>query len=320
MLKSTTGPFGSYEIRQVLDRMPGPVAGGATPHQGALVNTPDGAAWNYMTFVDAYPLGRIPVLAPISWDASGWPSVVTVAGGSWGAEYLAPIPSPARQVSKAGPYTDVFDGQNTLNPRWEWNHNPDDSAWDLTDEGLELRTATVAENLYLASNTLTQRTFRPKSCGTFRLDVSRMADGDRAGVAILRDISAYIGVHKDNGVARLVFVDSLTLDQSGWKPNSQPRVGAQGPEVAGGGEGANLWLQVRADVTPAFAGSYQGQKRYVTFWYNVDGENFEQLGPDFALDNKWQFFMAYRFAVFNFASQAKGGAVVVREFTLEGEE
>lgn len=147
-----------------------------------------------------------------------------------------------------------------------------------------------------------------------------MADGDRAGVAILRDISAYIGVHKDDGVARLVFVDSLTLDQSSWKPNSQPRVGAQGPEVAGGGEGANLWLQVRADVTPAFAGSYQGQKRYVTFWYNVDGENFERLGPDFALDNKWQFFMAYRFAVFNFATQAKGGAVVVKEFTLEGEE
>lgn len=163
--------------------MPGPVAGGATPHQGALVDTPDGATWHYMAFVDAYPLGRIPVLAPISWDASGWPSIVTATGGSWGAEYPAPVPSLAGQVSKAGPYTDVFAGQDALNPRWEWNHNPDDSAWDLTDEGLELRTATVVENLYLylASNTLTQRTFRPKSRGTFCLDVSRMADGDRAG-------------------------------------------------------------------------------------------------------------------------------------------
>jgi hypothetical protein len=40
------------------------------------------------------------------------------------------------------------------------------------------------------------------------------------------------------------------------------------------------------------------------------------LGPAFTLNNAWQFFMGYRFAVFNYATQALGGAVTVRRFDL----
>ena len=40
--------------------------------------------WYYMAFVDAYPGGRMPALAPITWTADGWPSVQTV-NGAWGS-------------------------------------------------------------------------------------------------------------------------------------------------------------------------------------------------------------------------------------------
>ncbi|MFD0474509.1 family 43 glycosylhydrolase [Nonomuraea thailandensis] len=77
----STSPWGPYEMRQVLLNMPGPISGGGVPHQGGLVQTQNGD-WYYMSFVDAYPGGRVPALAPITWTGD-WPTVQTVNGG-WG--------------------------------------------------------------------------------------------------------------------------------------------------------------------------------------------------------------------------------------------
>lgn len=187
VLKSTSGPWGPYEIREVIAQMKAPVEGAGAPHQGGLVFTEDGD-WLYIAFIDVYPGGRIPVLAPIEWDAEGWPQVVTDADGGWGVNYPAPIQT-TKTVEGSGAYVDKFEG-DTLGPRWEWNHNPDNDAWSLGPDGLVLHTATVCEELYGASNTLTQRILGPKSQGTFRLDISGMIDGDQAGVTTLRQDSA----------------------------------------------------------------------------------------------------------------------------------
>ena len=66
----STSPWGPYEMRQVLLNLPGPISGGGVPHQGGLVQTQNGD-WYYMSFVDAYPGGRVPALAPITWTADG---------------------------------------------------------------------------------------------------------------------------------------------------------------------------------------------------------------------------------------------------------
>ena len=79
---------GPYEMRQVLLDLPGPISGGGVPHQGGLVQTQNGD-WYYMAFVDAYPGGRVPALAPITWTADGWPVLQTV-NGAWGATYPKP--------------------------------------------------------------------------------------------------------------------------------------------------------------------------------------------------------------------------------------
>src|SRR6185436_1410521 len=88
VLKSTNGPFGPYEQRQVLLNLPGPISGGGVPHQGGLVQTQNGD-WYYMSFVDAFPGGRVPALAPITWTSDGWPVLQTV-NGAWGATYPKP--------------------------------------------------------------------------------------------------------------------------------------------------------------------------------------------------------------------------------------
>jgi hypothetical protein len=52
-----------------------------------------------------------------------------------------------------------------------------------------------------------------------------------------------------------------------------------------------------------------------TFYYSTDGSTYSQLGGAFTSDSGWQYFMGYRFAIFNFATKALGGSVKVLGFT-----
>src|SRR4051794_10009373 len=73
--------------------------------------------------------------------------------------------------------------------------------------------------------------------------------------------------------------------------------------------GGHIWLRINADIQP-------GSNRVARFSYSTDGVTFTPLGSSLTLNNTWQFFMGYRFGVFNFATQALGGAVSVRKFDL----
>ncbi|WP_433346768.1 family 43 glycosylhydrolase [Micromonospora sp. CA-111912] len=297
VLKSTNGPFGPYEQRQVLLNLPGPISGGGVPHQGGLVQTQNGA-WYYMAFTDAYPGGRMPTLAPITWTSDGWPQVQTV-NGAWGASY--PNPLPLRPV-KPLTGTDTFPG-TTLGVQYEWNHNPDNSRWTVNN-GLRLQTASVTNDLYRARNTLTHRIQGPTSTGTIELDYSTMRDGDRAGLAMLRDASAWIGIKRDNGATRVVMTNGLTMGSDNWNTTGT------GTEIAGAPvSGGRIWLRANADIRP-------GAGRQARFSYSTDGVNFVPLGNAVTLNNAWQFFMGYRFGIFNYATQSLGGAVTVRQFAL----
>ncbi|NUP61022.1 MAG: family 43 glycosylhydrolase [Nonomuraea sp.] len=293
----STSPWGPYEMRQVLLNLPGPISGGGVPHQGGLVQTQNGD-WYYMSFVDAYPGGRVPALAPITWSGD-WPVLQTV-NGAWGVNYPKPNIQTSRTVaSMIGP--DTFTSA-TLGPRWEWNHNPDTGRFS-TGDGLRLQTATVTGDLYNARNTLTHRIQGPSSTATIELDYSQMANGDRAGLAMLRDQSAWIGVRRDNGVNRVVMTNGLTMNGS-WQTTGT------GTEAAGANvSGGRIWLRVSADIRP-------GSGRQARFSYSTDGSTYVSLGPAFTLNNAWQFFMGYRFGIFNYATQALGGAVTVRRFDL----
>ncbi|WP_431943415.1 RICIN domain-containing protein [Micromonospora marina] len=297
VLKSTNGPFGPYEQRQVLLNLPGPISGGGVPHQGGLVQTQTGA-WYYMAFTDAYPGGRMPTLAPITWTSDGWPQVQTV-NGAWGTSYPNPLPTrPVKPLTG----TDTFPG-TTLGVQYEWNHNPDNSRWSVNN-GLRLQTASVTNDLYRARNTLTHRIQGPTSTGTIELDYSAMRDGDRAGLAMLRDSSAWIGVRRDNGATRVVMTNGLTMGSNNWNTTST------GTEIASAAvSGGRIWLRANADIRP-------GSGRQARFSYSTDGVNFVPLGNALTLNNAWQFFMGYRFGFFNYATQSLGGAVTVRQFSL----
>jgi len=297
--------WGPYERRSLVESISGPIPNAGFAHQGGIVSTKSGQ-WYYVAFMDSYPGGRIPVVAPISWTQDGWPEVVRV-NNAWGKTYPMPVQTTKTVPSSGG--LDTFQG-SSLSNEWEWNHNPDNSAWSLNN-GLELRSASVTNDLFSARNTLTRRIPGPKSAGTFRIDISGLKDGDRAGAVLFRDVAAYIGIHKSGSTSSLVMVDKLNLGTN-WVTTSTGTVAATGPTLAGTTK--EVWLRIKADITPAFGTS---TVRTTTFEYSLDGTSFTQLGKPFSMTNTWEFFTGYRFGVFNFATKALGGRINVKSFNLE---
>jgi hypothetical protein len=83
-----------------------------------------------------------------------------------------------------------------------------------------------------------------------------------------------------------------------------------GKEIASAALPASkVWLRATGDFTPG-----SGHQAY--FSYSTDGKNFQRLGNGLVMTSEWQFFMAYRFAIFNYATQALGGSVRVESFEL----
>ena len=117
---------------------------------------------------------------------------------------------------------------------------------------------------------------------------------------MLRDSSAWIGVKRDGGTTRVVDGQrpdhGQQLEHHRHRHRGRERDRLRRPDLAAG---------QRADIRP-------GAGRPARFSYSTDGVTFTRLGPAFTLNNAWQFFMGYRFAIFNYATQALGGAVTVR--------
>ncbi|KAJ4215885.1 hypothetical protein NW759_009743 [Fusarium solani] len=327
VLKSDNGPLGPYECRNVIGSIRAPVPGAGPPHQGGLVETADGK-WYYMAFIDAFPAGRIPVLAPVEFDSEGWPSIVadyTDDCGQWRVEYPPAVENCRADKPKTCWREHSFNDDG-LEHCWEWNQNPHNSKWSIQGNQLVLETAAVTDCLYLAPNTLTHRTLGPSSTATFCVNWSQLKDGDRAGASIFRDHSAYIGIHKDGGNAKLVYVDDLTLGPVGnlanwldgrpvagdWGVTSKGSVKAEAPLTQ-----QRLWLRIHVNVAAACADGYEKEPREATFEYSVDGSTFERFGPVFTLVNAGDGWIGYRFGVFNFATKALGGQLVVESCTIE---
>jgi beta-xylosidase len=301
VLRSTTGPFGPYTLKKFAVKLPyaGAAGSGSAPHQGSVIQTQNGD-WYYMGFNDSYPVGRIPVMAPVTWT-DGWPSV-TLVNGQWAGSY--PFPKLPCGAGKVKPLigTDNFSTES-LAPQWSWNHNPDSTKWS-TGSGLTLQTATVTDDLFSARNTLVRRTVGPTSTATIQLDYSAMKDGDVAGLVAFRDSSAWIGIKKTAADTKVAMVKDVKMDTT-WKTTNKGTEVASAP-VSGG----SIWLRMLANVRTDSGGAN------VHFQYSTNGTQFTDLGTSFALNKDWQFFMGYRYGIFNYATTALGGSIKVASFSL----
>lgn len=291
---------GPYEKRVVLES-----DFGGFPHvgQGTIVDTPDGD-WYGIIFQDRGGVGRVLTLSPVRW-LDGWPMIGDEAGR---------VPERMRPVVSGEPAAAIVCSDDFSQPRlglhWQWNHNPVNEAWSLTEHpgSLRLRTSRVVDNLYLAPNTLTQRMEGPTCSGFIVVDISHMKDGDRAGLAAFNGDSGVLSIKKDG--KRLTLAMS---EQAVALSNREKRVEkVDEKEVESTplpAKTKRLWLRLDGDFRA-------GKGDAANFFYSLDGREWTQIGTrDYRMTFDYRrLFMGSKFAIFCYATKNIGGYVDVDEF------
>ena len=273
--------------------------------QGTIVDTQEGD-WYGIIFQDRGGVGRVLTLSPVRW-LDGWPMIGDEQGK---------VPTTMRPYKSGQPMTSIVCSDDfstsTMGLHWQWNHNPINQAWSLTERPgfLRLKTNRVVPNLYLAPNTLTQRMEGPQCEGCVCLDVSHMKDGDCAGLAAFNGDSGVLTIKKQG--KKLV----LEMSEQNVKLTDREKAVTDVTEnlkesVQLPAKTTNIWLRLMGDFNVG--------KDIATFSYSLDGQQWQLIGSKsykMVFDYR-RFFMGSKFAIFNYATKKAGGYVDVDSFDYQ---
>lgn len=270
--------------------------------QGTIVDDANGN-WYGWIFQDRGAVGRVPTLSPCKW-IDGWPIIGDKDGH---------VPATMELPLEAQPeiplvVSDDF-SKKQLKINWQWNHNPVDEAWSLTERKgfLRLKTNKVVNSVFEARNTLTQRMEGPKCSGVVVMDIKNMKDGDRAGFSAFNDHAGLLEVARDgNSTVLSMKEEDVSLD-------NDKRVTGVKSKTCGQidlGKAEKIYLRVDAD--------FRLGHDLATFYYSMDGKRWTKLGNDLKMRFDFRkFFMGTKFGIFNYATKASGGYVDIDSFNYE---
>lgn len=279
---------GPYEWRVVLEQGSTQLEG---PHQGGWIETPSGEGW-FAHFNSTGAFGRIVHLQPVRW-VDDWPIMGRPLPGKGSGE---PIMSPSWPTTGHAPTRDRLQDSDEfsapkLSLQWAWNHNPDDTRWSLSARPGWLRLeAGEAQHLVTARNTLTQVLQGPESRITARIDLSHMADGQRAGLTLFGVRPSWIGAVRERGETH------LTLAREG-EERAGPRLTAE-------------TIELRAEV---------GRDQTVRYSYRLGTGGFTPLGDAIPLA-RFSWWKGSRPALFTFNKRGPSGHIDVDWFRVDHPE
>lgn len=264
-------------------------------HQGAIVDINDSDQWFGFVHQDSGSIGRMPRIGPVFWE-NNWPVFGTIAArDQMAASYTKPV---AGQPIVQPATSDDF-SNSTLGLQWQWNHNPDNSRWSLTERPGYLRLKpTLATNFWVARNTLTQKGQGPQSYGIVKFDLSNLQSGDVAGFGTLGKVSAHIAVSIGAGGTKKLTTRMIkdTVGSYAWD------TGVTIP-------GNTLYLRTDLNFTNNLG----------ICSYSTNGTTWTKLGGNFEL--MWGYgstFQGEKFAIFcyNTNTASSTGYVDVDSFTF----
>ena len=242
--------YGPYERRVVLEKGSTTING---PHQGALVDAPDGSWWFYH-FQDTPVLGRVVHLQPVRWQ-DGWPLMGVDYDGNGVGEPVSVWQKPiAGQQPSHLQTDDDFEGPQ-LGLQWQWNHNPVDDHWSLSErKGYLTLAAMPADSLKTSRNMLTQKVMGYESTSTTLVTLSPAKgrkDDCYAGLFCSGKLFKGIGLSRQG-----IFVES----------------GGQ-RTIVRRGQFPQVYLRIKNDCA--------GNRHQ--FYYSTDGVTFTEAGEAFPM-------------------------------------
>jgi arabinoxylan arabinofuranohydrolase len=189
-----------------------------------------------------------------------------------------------------------YNGSN-LNVAWQWNHNPNNNLWSLTErEGyLRLKSGILASHIQQARNTLTQRTFGPISSANTAIEAEHMNDGDVAGLSAFQNQYGFVGVKMENGNRYIVM------------RRAQHKGDFQGKEMSCIPlNQSRVYLRVDCNFLAKTDKAY--------FYYSLDGTSWIRIGDYLQMAYDWPHFVGQRFGLFYYSTETVGGCVDVDYF------
>ena len=269
--------------------------------QGCVIDDENGN-WYGLMFQDRGGVGRVPLLMPCRW-VDGWPMLGDENGH---IPLTGEVPLKTYDTGKWMIGSDDFSVKQ-LNKLWQWNHNPVDNAWSLTERKgyLRLKTNRIVDNIYAAPNTITQRMEGPKCSGAVSIDISKMKDGDVAGFSAFNGHSALLSVIMDGNRKYLTMsTNVVNLDN----PAGKVIKGVQVEEKARIDLTKKvIYLRVDCDFNKG--------KDLANFFYSFDNKTWTPIGTEFKMRFDYQkLFMGTKFAIFNYATKELGGYIDVDFF------
>jgi beta-xylosidase len=124
---------------------------------------------------------------------------------------------------------------------------------------------------------------------TIKMDVSKMKDGDIAGVAVFQEPYAYIGVKQSNGSKYIIMVNN---------GNAVDSVAINSSIIYFGTIASNAASKA-------------------SFEYSTDNKTFKPLGNELMMQFNLKIFTGNKFCLFNYATKQPGGYVDVDWFRVE---
>lgn len=271
--------WGPYDWKRVMAQGKTNING---PHQGGLVDTPDGSEHWFLHFQDLDAYGRVVLLQPVKW-VDGWPVMGIDADGDLCGDPVVKHkkPSLAKQPMQTPVESDTF-SNNKLGLQWQWHSNAN-ALWHFADarQGV-LRLFSwpwpvdgkPAESLWNVGNLLLQKFPAPnfKATAKVRFHPSDKHLGERCGLVVMGLDYAALALENTESGIKMTQVQNVGASKGKKEVTKSDAV-----TVA-----ADQWIWLRTTV------KNEGDKAICTFFYSTDGKKFKQLGETFtAAPGKW---------------------------------
>jgi len=306
--RSLVGP---WEAHVLMDQGQSSING---PHQGALVDAPDGS-WYFLHFQDLDAWGRVVHLQPVSWQ-NDWPLIGKLnqaAGqnaslrGTPVTQGKLPVPDAINSEASSGVLPGNFQtdaqlvsynnsgmqsGVRAPGPLWQWQANPKDFWLDINhDSGsaaatLRLHCTPQPSRLWENPAVLTRKIEGPACELSLKLDFKPLAEGEEAGLALVGLVCSALVLRFAEGACFLVCKEW----QNALKNNESSE------RIISTHSSSTVWLRMRllpqvvaSEAEPtAWEASRSVRRALLQNWWSPDGNVWHQAGkPLVVREGRW---------------------------------